>query len=72
MKKKTLVQRYLARSGFAKGYASAFSLLGNDVLCLPAVGYGKKEDKEALLSDWRAVGSDMSRAFDLIGNETSK
>jgi len=66
-----LVQKYLKKYGFLKGYSSAFSILGNNMLRFPNMSDEKEKDTTALSSDWHAVGGDLYKAISLIDDESS-
>lgn len=66
-----LVRKYLEKYGFLKGYSSAFSILGNNMLRFPDMSDEKGKDATALSSDWHAVGGDLYKAFPVIDDESS-
>ena len=64
-----LVQKYLKKYGFLKGYSSSFSILGNNTLRFPDMSDEKEKGKTALSTDWHAIGGDLYKAISLIEDE---
>jgi len=64
-----LVQKYLKKYGFLKGYSSAFNILGTTMLRFPNMSNEKEQGKAALCSDWHAIGGDLYKAISLIEDE---
>ena len=64
-----LVQKYLKKYRFLKGYFSAFNILSTTMLRFPDMSNEKEQGKAALSSDWHAVGGDLYKAIN--GNTTT-
>ncbi|MDR1899742.1 MAG: hypothetical protein LBQ55_07035 [Treponema sp.] len=54
---------------FIKGFASAFDISGQSFISISDLDSGFQKDREALRSDWEAIGNDMRHAMNAIANE---